>query len=236
MGRKEDALLVWDKGYEHAVRQSADLKQLLELEELLRIAKQERSITHENNGTESMSSVSASGSGPHSNGTYKNHNKLSDESKLCSASGDSSEFCSGSSNNFDLRNGFSDKALESTNFDGQMTESHDIVDKLSYESDSCSDLSDTSEPCSKLSTICNSSSNTTETSSKLTFKSEIHNEIIDEAKKNKKFCVARISKTKSISVDFRLSRGIAQVCLTPLLGKRKKRKKKLSAVIVFTVF
>lgn len=211
LGRKEDALLVWDKGYEHAVRQSADLKQLLELEELLRIAKQERSITHENNGTESMSSVSASGSGPHSNGTYKNHNKLSDESKLCSASGDSSEFCSGSSNNFDLRNGFSDKALESTNFDGQMIESHDIVDKLSYESDSCSDLSDTSEPCSKLSTICNSSSNTTETSSKLTFKSEIHNEIIDEAKKNKKFCVARISKTKSISVDFRLSRGIAQV-------------------------
>ncbi|KAK7834094.1 suppressor of rps4-rld 1 [Quercus suber] len=211
LGRKEDALLVWDKGYEHAVRQSADLKQLLELEELLRIAKQERSISDENNGMESMSSVSASGLGPHSNGTYKNQNKLSDESKLCSASGDSSEFCSGSSNNFDLHNGFSDKALESTNFDGQMIESHDIVDKLSYESDSCSDLSDTSEPCSKLSTICNSPSNTTETSSKLTFKSEIHNEIIDEAKKNKKFCVARISKTKSISVDFRLSRGIAQV-------------------------
>jgi tetratricopeptide (TPR) repeat protein len=211
LGRKEDALLVWEKGYEHAVCQSADLKQLLELEELLRIAKQERSVTHENNGMESMSSLSESGSGPHSNGTYKSQNKLSDESKLCSESGDSFEFHSGSVDNLDLRNGFSDKATENTNFDGQMNESHDIVDKLSYESDSCSDFSDTPEPCSKLSMICSSSSNTTESSSKLSYKTDIRNDIIDEAKRNKKFCVARISKSKSISVDFRLSRGIAQV-------------------------
>jgi hypothetical protein len=204
LGRKEDALLVWEKGYEHAVRQTADLKQLLELEELVRIAKQERSTTPENNVMESRSSMSLSGSGPHTNGksseTYSK-NKLVDESKLCSESKDKSE----------IHSKFSDKAQENTNLESQMNGNQDIVDKLSYESDSCSDLSDTSESCSKLSMICDSSSNTTETHSKLSDKSDIHNEITEEAKRNKKFCVARISKTKSISVDFRLSRGIAQV-------------------------
>jgi hypothetical protein len=215
LGRKEDALLVWEKGYEHAVHQTADLKQLLELEELVRIAKQERSTTHENNVMEYRSSMSLSGSGPHTNGksseTYVSNNKLGDESKLCSESKDKSEIHSKSTDNLDLCNGFSDKSQENTNFESEMNGNHDIVDKLSYESDSCSDLSDTSEPCSKLSMICDSSSSATETHSKLSDKSDIHNEITEEAKINKKFCVARISKTKSISVDFRLSRGIAQV-------------------------
>lgn len=215
LGRKEDALLVWEKGYEHAVRQTADLKQLLELEELVRIAKQERSTTPENNVMEFRSSMSLSGSGPHTNGksseTYTTNKKLGDESKLCSESEDKSEIHSKSSDNLDLCNGFSDKAQENTNFESQMNGTHDIVDKLSYEYDSCSDISDTSEPCSKLSMICDSSSNTTETHSKLSDKSDTLNEVTEEAKRNKKFCVARISKTKSISVDFRLSRGIAQV-------------------------
>ena len=39
LGRKEDAIAVWEHGYEHALRKSADLKQLLELEELLTVAK-----------------------------------------------------------------------------------------------------------------------------------------------------------------------------------------------------
>lgn len=40
LGRKDDAVMVWEQGYEHAIHQSADLKQLLELEELLTSAKQ----------------------------------------------------------------------------------------------------------------------------------------------------------------------------------------------------
>ncbi|KAG6729060.1 hypothetical protein I3842_01G007800 [Carya illinoinensis] len=215
LGRREDALLVWEKGYEQAMRQSADLKQLLELEELLRIAKEDISCTHENNVMESRSSMSLSGSGPHTNGqsieTNKNSDILSDESKFFSTSKDKSEIHIESRDNIDSCNGLCDKAQENTNSESEMNGSHDIVDKLSYESDSCSDLSDTSEPCSKLSMVCNSSSNTTDTRRKLSFKSDIPNEITEDAKRNKKFCVARISKSKSISVDFRLSRGIAQV-------------------------
>jgi len=40
LGRKIDALSVWEQGYEHAQQQSADLKLLLELEELLTTIKQ----------------------------------------------------------------------------------------------------------------------------------------------------------------------------------------------------
>lgn len=47
LGRKEEALLVWQQGYENAVQQSADLKQLLELEELLSNAKQSQPVTCE---------------------------------------------------------------------------------------------------------------------------------------------------------------------------------------------
>ncbi|KAM0951454.1 putative tetratricopeptide repeat protein SRFR1 [Dioscorea sansibarensis] len=47
LGRKEEALLVWQQGYENAVQQSADLKQLLELEELLSNAKQSQPVTFE---------------------------------------------------------------------------------------------------------------------------------------------------------------------------------------------
>ncbi|CAJ1929408.1 unnamed protein product [Sphenostylis stenocarpa] len=39
LGRKGDAVLVWEQGYEHAQHQSSDLKLLLELEELLTTAK-----------------------------------------------------------------------------------------------------------------------------------------------------------------------------------------------------
>jgi len=40
LGRKEDALLVWEQGHANAVLESTDLKELLELEELLVTAKQ----------------------------------------------------------------------------------------------------------------------------------------------------------------------------------------------------
>ncbi|KAM1174936.1 hypothetical protein ACFX19_027996 [Malus domestica] len=213
LGRKEDALLVWEQGYEHAFRQSTDLKQLLELEELLTIAKKDKSNGYENQAKDSTSSNLASEARLHVNGksseTYKNDNKLSGESELCSESTVTSEVHRKSNGNFVALNGIGDKAGGSKKFDSQMNGNHDSHDKLS--SESCKDLSDT---CSKLPMICSKSSDLIETPPtppKLSSKSDIRHEIGEESKKNKKFSVARLSKTKSISVDFRLSRGIAEV-------------------------
>ncbi|KAF5945992.1 hypothetical protein HYC85_016220 [Camellia sinensis] len=242
LGRKEDALLVWEQGYEYACCQSADLKQLLELEELLTVAKQNRSISCENHDMES--SGTASEAGPvisrKSNETCNNHNKLSGASELCSELSDTSEFPSESNDTFDIHNESSDKVKMNRRFDGQPNGSYngqpngtyngqsngtsfgqpngtyssqsngtnDILNKSGDESELSRELSDT---CNKPSVICRELSNVSEICSKLSDKSDVSNESSGEAKKNKKFCVTRISKTKSISVDFRLSRGIAQV-------------------------
>lgn len=57
MGRKEDALLVWEQGHENAVCESTDLKQLLELEELLGAAKQNGVTISENHPRDSSNST-----------------------------------------------------------------------------------------------------------------------------------------------------------------------------------
>lgn len=254
LGRKEDAVLVWEQGYEHALHQSADLKQLLELKELLSNAEQDRSVGHENRATESASSMLVSESRLHVNGksseTHTNQSRLSDESQLNRESGISSEvhsksndnICNGvgdkstgkkkldsqmngnhdsqlcsestitsevhSKSNDNMCNGIGDKARGKTKFGSQMNGNHDIQEKLSNDSESCTDLSDR---CNNLPMICSKSSHLAETPPtppKLSNKSDIR----DESKRNKKFCFTRVSKTKSISVDFRLSRGIAEVC------------------------
>ncbi|GAV58758.1 TPR_1 domain-containing protein/TPR_11 domain-containing protein [Cephalotus follicularis] len=275
LGRKEDALLVWEKGHEHALRKSADLKQLVELEELLLNARLDKSGTHENHVTESRLSFPISESGLHINGksseSCKNQSKLSDISNLCSESRESSEVHGKFNDNLNTLNGKSDKAKGrspmpvfelGTNINGNIINTqqnhselgdisrigsefkdssnigsisgdnfvtsnglaekvngnkmYDIQlngfrDKPSNDTGSSDNLSDVSGPFSKLSLICGSSSDSTENQSKSSIKSDMHNEINDESKRNKKFCVTRISKTKSISIDFRLSRGIAQV-------------------------
>lgn len=206
--------MVWEKAYEHALHQSADLKQLLELEELLTLAKQERSIVCENPEIESESSMLVSVLGPptseNSSETFEDHHNLSDPSKLCSEARDESEVHSKSGDNFEPCNGIKDKARGKEGFGCKMNGNHNIHDKSSYESESSNDSSDT---CNKLPIVCSSSSDLTQKSRKLSNKTETpRNEINDESKRNKKFCVTRISKAKSISVDFRLSRGIAEVC------------------------
>ncbi|KAL7193336.1 hypothetical protein ACSBR2_025027 [Camellia fascicularis] len=242
LGRKEDALLVWEQGYEYARCQSADLKQLLELEELLTVAKQNRSISCENHDMESSGTASEAGPviSSKSNETCNNHNRLSGASELCSELSDTSEFPSESNDTFDIHNESSDKVKKNRRFDGQPNGSYngqpngayngqsngasfgqrngtyssqsngtnDILNKSGDESELSHELSDT---CNKPSVICRELSNVSEICSKLSDKSDVSNESSGEAKKNKKFCVTRISKTKSISVDFRLSRGIAQV-------------------------
>ncbi|XP_024019757.1 suppressor of RPS4-RLD 1 isoform X2 [Morus notabilis] len=210
LGRQDDALLVWEQGYEHAVRHSADLKQLLELEELLKVAKEGKSTGRENHDIESKSSTLVSESGPvtneNSSETHETTKNLNDQSKLGGESRDSSEV-NGKSLDTVASNGISNKDTGKEQFGRHVNGNHDVHDKLSYESESCDDSSD---GCGKLSVICSNGIDLTQ--NQLKAKLDVpRKEVSDESNKNKKFCVTRISKTKSISVDFRLSRGIAEV-------------------------
>ncbi|KAG5535547.1 hypothetical protein RHGRI_023347 [Rhododendron griersonianum] len=253
LGRKEDAFLVWEQGYEHALGQSSDLKQLLELEELLSVAKENEKISEdhamesceasvpasellsvakengkisENHAMESCdSSMPASEAAPaisnKSSDACNINNELSGEVELCSKSDDTSEMHSKSNGKCDIHNESSDKIRTNGKFAGQQNgtsnglpngahssqpnETYGILSKLAEESELCKELSDT---CNKSPVVSSKSSSISEIRRK---PSEKSHDLVDEAKKNKKFSVARISKAKSISVDFRLSRGIAQV-------------------------
>ncbi|XP_057493155.1 suppressor of RPS4-RLD 1 [Actinidia eriantha] len=229
LGRKEDALLVWEQGHEYALRQSADLKQLLELEELLSVAKQNTNISIESHVMEkSESSLSVADAGSFisskSSDSCNNPNKLSVEFELCSESSDTSDIPSKSNGKFDIHNESFDNVRKNGKFDGQPNGNcngqsngtyssqpngtYNILNESSDESELCSELSDSGN---KSSVIRSKSSKLPEISSQSSDKSTEGKELSDEVKENKKFCVTRISKTKSISVDFRLSRGIAQV-------------------------
>ncbi|KAF7828654.1 suppressor of RPS4-RLD 1-like isoform X1 [Senna tora] len=184
LGRKRDALFIWEQGYEHAIHLSADLKQLLELEELLLTAKQGSSIINGVQGSPlPQTKLDSQGQGNLSV-SNKNQDELGAQTELY---------------------------REYNKSDGNVNGSPDVLDKLSYNSESCNDSSDTSESCDKVSTNINDSIDINEILRKSSKKFEFPHERKDEARKTKKFCVARISKTKSISVDFRLSRGIAEV-------------------------
>ncbi|KAA3473828.1 suppressor of RPS4-RLD 1 [Gossypium australe] len=278
LGRKEDAIAVWERGYEHALRKSADLMQLLELEELLTVAKpgkQDISFISDNHVADSKLSTPVSLSTPHVDGKLNETLKYQNEyntSRLFQERRDVSKFCNMSNDKFDPRNRTNDEErsqsslssselasdtnekscesfknltvlsdgsklsvesadasenssicgdncygglsdLTSTNQmpHGLTNGTHNNFDTPSNSSDSGTALSEKSEPCSKSSAISSNSSDITEGHCLPNNSSDTHNEISDEAKRSKKFCVAKISKTKSISVDFRLSRGIAQV-------------------------
>ncbi|KAL5556850.1 hypothetical protein UlMin_039086 [Ulmus minor] len=233
LGRKEDALLAWQQGYEQAVRNSADLKQLLELEELLKVVKQERSSMHENHAVESgapmLVSESMAPTNENSSETYENHNYPSDQSKSLGETGDTSEVHKKSNDNFGISNGVCEGDRIKEQVGSQMNGNHDLEHKLrdrdkeqvgsqmngnnfelklNYDSESSVDSSGT---CSKLTSI-SSNSIAPQTPSKLSSKLDtLHEKISDDSKENKKLTVTRISKTKSINVDIRLSRGIAEV-------------------------
>ncbi|OVA17057.1 Tetratricopeptide repeat-containing domain [Macleaya cordata] len=215
LGRKEEGLLVWEQGYGYAVRQSTDLKQLLELEELLASSKRNSTSVYEDHAMESCSptqSLSDSGSvtqrkssvtpevGPKSSDTSEICSKPNGTSETYSKSSDTSEICSKS-------NGTSEAHSKSS-------DTSEICSKSNGTSESHSKSSDTSVICSKsngtsethikssdISKICRKSSDSSVVLTKRT----------DEPKKSPKVFATGTSKTKSISLDFRLSRGIAQV-------------------------
>ncbi|XP_058069965.1 suppressor of RPS4-RLD 1 isoform X2 [Magnolia sinica] len=161
LGKKDDALLVWEQGYGNAVRQSADLKQLLELEELLAGAKQNKTIICDDHAMESSSiTTSASDSG--------------------------SEIHSKSINGHEIRRkSRDDLAMESSSITTSASDSGSEVHRKSTDR--------------------------REIRSKSRDTAEIRNKSSNGAIINKKVFVTSTSKTKSISLDFRLSRGIAQV-------------------------
>ncbi|KZV24968.1 tetratricopeptide repeat protein 13-like [Dorcoceras hygrometricum] len=226
LGKKEEALSVWEKGYEHSFSQSADLKQLLELEDLVRIAKKTSTSTSSNHEMESagssfhasksITSVEANEASDgqmklngkvepfrNSSDQWEVNNRVKNQSGL-NANG-TGVLDSQSSQNQESNDSETNGLCDKTN--GMFNKSNGIFEKfagqsgLSGSSESCIDSSAIGSDSVDLSDICSSSINL----------SDIHRESIDEDTKNKKFCVARISKNKSINVDFRLSRGIAQV-------------------------
>ncbi|GAU26094.1 hypothetical protein TSUD_225560 [Trifolium subterraneum] len=204
LGRKADALLVWEQGYEHTQHQSADLKQLLELEELLVKAKEDNNALYKTNASPMPQAKSDSSSNRNLTETCESQAKLSGNTS------GKSEIVLKSTDKFDARNELNTEGRESNKCDGQVNGSPDVIDNLRYNSES----SDTSESCDKVFTNSGESSDSNDAAEilrKPSFKFTFPSEKNSEARKNKKFSVARVSKTKSISVDFRLSRGIAEV-------------------------
>jgi hypothetical protein len=205
LGRKADALLVWEQGYEHTQHQSADLKQLLELEELLVKAKEDNNAVYQTNASPMPQAKSDSSSNRNLTETCESQAKLSGNTS------GKSEIVLKSTDKFDARNELNTEGRELNKCDGQVNGSPDVIDNLRYNSES----SDTSESCDKVFTNSGESSDSNDAAEilrKPSFKFTFPSEKNSEARKNKKFSVARVSKTKSISVDFRLSRGIAEVC------------------------
>lgn len=198
--------MIWEQGYERAVCQSADLKQLMELEELMRIAKQTGSISCQNSDVESSGSsfpapepVVSTKLSDASNNHGKSNGRITPPS---SSTQQVESHKNGSSLNVKGESSFG--SLSNTKFENHPMETNGIhknkksVGKsaLNNLAESSSELIDFIDKCSEPLSL-----------------SETHNEEIDEDNRSKKFCVARISKNKSINVDFRLSRGIAQVNL-----------------------
>ncbi|CAN1324635.1 Suppressor of RPS4-RLD 1 [Linum perenne] len=259
LGRADDAVAVWRQAYEHALCQSTDLKQLLELEELLKFAKQEKSNGCDNSVTESRLSVDVADSGHLPNGksgdAVKNHIKLNEISE-CSVksklqNGTSSTSGMRSMNSLpESRPSVNGKSAENNGSHNRLSDNSKLCEKVRDVTDVGGSPAEPSDPnnnykagsgkksecltngayvsvCKPHSvSLCNSShvpefSSTAIVTGNLEGKNEsrgssssntgLHDEASDEVKRNKKFCVTRISKTKSISVDFRLSRGIAQV-------------------------
>ncbi|XP_042494267.1 suppressor of RPS4-RLD 1 [Macadamia integrifolia] len=214
LGRKEDALLIWEQGYECAFHQSADLKQLLELEELLACAKRNRTIVSEDNAMKSSSptmSISDSGRANHCNSsdTSEIDSKTIYTSETESKSSDTCEI-DGKSNDAREIGGKSSDACE---IGGKSSDAREIGGKSSDASETHSKSSDISETCGKSSAAAAriKSSDASEVCSESKDISEIRSKLGDESKRNHKFFTSGISKNKSISLDFRLSRGIAQV-------------------------
>ncbi|KAL8476980.1 hypothetical protein ACS0TY_029326 [Phlomoides rotata] len=212
MGKKEEALSVWEQGYKHAACQSADLKLLMELEDLLKIAKQNVSSSCQNCVMESSGSpfpASESIVSMKTSNVSDIHEISNGRIKPSSSSSQQLEVHESLQNGSSLNvkgDSFRD-SLSNKKHESRTSETNGVHKKKTGKSI----LSDSSESSINSSVLCGESIDFSDICSESFSLSEIHNELMDEANKGKKFCVAKLPKNKSINVDFRLSRGIAQV-------------------------
>ncbi|GAB2282676.1 Suppressor of RPS4-RLD 1 [Dionaea muscipula] len=203
LGRKEDALVVWKQGYDYALCQSVDIKLLLELEELLANARQDGKFRIEEPSVEFVGSsapltVSESHSGSESETSKDIHDKSREESEFSGDSDHASDVHSKFINGSSLQTGSTDKA-KGNRSNGVQIDCSNMCSRPGQFTES----NHKSEPNQRI--------NASVTPSKPGHKSSDEFEWSNAINKNKKFCVARISKRNSLHVDFRLSRGIAEV-------------------------
>lgn len=217
LGRKDDAVLVWEQGYEQAVRQSTDLKQLLELEELLTAVKKSKAASNDKDAKQ-LSEWSAS------KPEHNNSGKSNETYNACTISSLGSEPCgdsrevlqteskpneksyipNGSSKNDKVEGSKSFHMGPNGNHEKEQNGACNVSIDFGARSEARSSTSDNnnkSDPITKISLLPSKSSDIP----------DVPSEPSNDARGNKKFSVTRISKSKSINVDFRLSRGIAQV-------------------------
>lgn len=214
LGRRDEAIQVWEQGYDRAFCQSTDLKQLLELEELLTVAKQSNNHISNHLHESSRSCNGTNGSLPSvsvkTSETGDSHGLSNGEFVLSIKTKHGSVTFNQSNDNSGIHNGLNHGTIQNPKIENHSNGIHeggpngscDLTSELEVQSNLNGEIKDTFESCSKSSTT-DSQSNDTFESDKFYWS--------DALKKSTKYCVARISNTNSINVDFRLSRGIAQV-------------------------
>ncbi|KAL1190442.1 Suppressor of RPS4-RLD 1 [Cardamine amara subsp. amara] len=249
LGRKQEAVLVLEQGYKNALQQTADVKQLLELEELLKDTRREIDGTFKTHATESqqgnpssplgscaieksdekidkrdtndtvlgtgenvckLSSMAVSESGACSNGnSHESSRDLEEQSRINSFSKDVSKASKQSDGSSDLSNGSAYKEKENGKSGSQINGSYESC-KPCNGSNLHDSLTESSDRLGDLSISGNKLSSKSGFTSKLNHKAEARHRVSDETKINK-YTITRISEKHSITVDLRLSRGIAQV-------------------------
>ncbi|KAL9241598.1 hypothetical protein vseg_015692 [Gypsophila vaccaria] len=262
LGRKDDAVLVWKQGYDHALNQSADLKQLFELEELL---VKENTNVKINQEPQSIKSNVLSAQLPVSNGHHepevvisKDHNKLSDDSETIIEADKRSDGESKLVTEAEAQTTHVDTVKETQHH--VESKPAEIKEMKSFEHNGSVEMVNETKslvkngstgkmketkPLVQIGTMDNvKETKRLEGKSNGTFKKlsselELRRKPVEESpnkastlkvpiklnggssseefewsgvfKKSQKICVSRVSKTHSISLDLRLSRGIAEV-------------------------
>ncbi|KAK4799344.1 hypothetical protein SAY86_024709 [Trapa natans] len=207
LGKKVDAISAWEKGYEHSFSKSADLKQIMELEELLTLGSKDQTNKFDKHVVESTPSLSplelASQVDEESSKVQSNKNNMSKGMKSYRKLNGQLEDENKPYPNLEMSNGFSEESRQSEKFNGNTNGILGGTDIMSNDTRLELSLS-----CSNTSSC---SSDVTDVSTEMGMKSIQNNNTGDKDKRSKKFCVTGISKNRSISVDFCLSRGIAEV-------------------------
>ncbi|XP_074308821.1 suppressor of RPS4-RLD 1 [Silene latifolia] len=247
LGRKDDAVLVWKQGYDQALNQFADLKQLLELEELL----VKENATGQSN--QEQCSVKLNGSSApltvskgHSESkvvTSKDQNKLSDDSDINTDPDQTSGVLNKIVHESEEQNGAVEERIETTSDlhnepVENMNETKSLSQNVPLEKKETKPLAQNGT-MEKMKETKNLESKPNGTYKKLSSELESRCKPVEESrnkastlkipvklsggsssevfdwsnafKKSPKICVSRVSKTNSISLDIRLSRGIAEV-------------------------